>query len=295
MDDVTRFSSLFAGRLDAWGTERGGCIRGRLTRGIWIGHLRGHRPIGTYGSLESGSCWWGSIDMDFDDLGLAMNMVSIYEVFGITAFIERSRSKGWHVWVFHKEPVPLALARNAGLAVLEVLEIPKMEVYPKQSSPKPGELGNYLRLPYAAKDNKKPNRKILVEGEFISLKEFLDLAEPARIVPDDYHRLAALLPEKDHKGVYAQIGQAISDELLADSIKTSAWGNQQAAKILLGEENVGMGERDTCCFTVSKLMRGIGMPYWQAVEKMEAIWHDQIEHGDFPLTQALAKVERAYR
>lgn len=52
---------------------------------------------------------------------------------GVCAYVERSKSKGHHVWVFFsKEGVKAWLARGLFLAVLSQMGCPSVEVFPKQ-------------------------------------------------------------------------------------------------------------------------------------------------------------------
>jgi hypothetical protein len=69
---------------------------------------------------------------------------------GIEAFIEKSKGKGWHVWIFAAEWVPAEFMRRALLAAHQMADVPVVEVNPKQvdlTSTKAG-LGNYVNLPY---------------------------------------------------------------------------------------------------------------------------------------------------
>lgn len=78
----------------------------------------------------------------------------ICEINGIDALVERSRSgRGAHVWIFFKQPIPAALARQFGFALLdkgcEVINLTSFRfydrMYPSQDSS--AQLGNLVALP----------------------------------------------------------------------------------------------------------------------------------------------------
>lgn len=160
--------------MDAFGTNDGGCYRqhdpswDRFVRQAEY-HLNGDYPMGVYpivtrrvvqlgvrpGNVtlppEEHDQWyvkWGCSDIDVDDEPLAWNLRAVLDALGITAWVERSRSKGFHVWVFADGWVPAATMRRALLAVHQIADIPAKEVNPKQEQLADGQLGNYVRLPY---------------------------------------------------------------------------------------------------------------------------------------------------
>jgi len=69
---------------------------------------------------------------------------------GVQSWIERSRSKGYHVWVFAETPVLAILMRQMLIVACHVAEVPTTEVNPKQTTLDKGSYGNYVRLPYAS-------------------------------------------------------------------------------------------------------------------------------------------------
>ena len=181
-DLVQGFMELFAGRTDAVGGNEGLAIR--LLRDDGSGwseqkiqaHLDGTGdPIGIYplrqwdrrtmdptedrrnltaAEMAGQPEWvvhWGCIDWDqgyeqsWPD---ALNTHNALKAFGITSWIERSRSKGWHLWVFADAWVPAELMRNALIGACQIVDAPIKEVNPKQTELAEGGLGNYVRLPY---------------------------------------------------------------------------------------------------------------------------------------------------
>ena len=152
------FQRLFAGNLSALGGNEGLKIpsedAGEWELGI-ESHLNGDGPpVGVYPMSWIDYEWhvhWGCVDWDegyeqsWPD---AINTHNALKAFGITSWIERSRSKGWHLWVFANRWVPAEVMRNALIAACQIVDAPIKEVNPKQTSLSVGGVGNYVRLPY---------------------------------------------------------------------------------------------------------------------------------------------------
>jgi hypothetical protein len=152
-ESVDGFITLFRGRGDVYGHDEGRCVKGALNRERFLGHLHGDELIGVYPMVPHGNehvVVWGCSDFDngevsFDD---AQKLRHALLAVGITSWIERSRSKGHHLWVFAEAPVPAIVMRHMLLAAHQVANVPAKEVNPKQETLAPGQYGNYVRLPY---------------------------------------------------------------------------------------------------------------------------------------------------
>ena len=192
------FMALFQGRLDAYGTDEGSCKRlGPLegpelqSKWEWLfgKHLAGYEPIGVYPLSFSGSQWltsWGCLDIDNGDLGAAQNFKSLLKAAGVPSFIEVSRSKGYHVWVFLDEPIPAWIMRRALLSAAKMVQAPDKEINPKaEKGSTPSFLGNHVRLPYSGHRFKEPRRQVMLdEGlEPLSLEDFLEQVQVCEVEP----------------------------------------------------------------------------------------------------------------
>jgi hypothetical protein len=84
-------------------------------------------------------------------------------------YLERSRSKGWHVWVFFDAPVPARDIRRVLRHSLALAGLPaSTEVFPKQDRLGNGtRLGNYVNLPYAGGD-RPDGRRMMVNLDRLS-------------------------------------------------------------------------------------------------------------------------------
>ena len=132
-------------------------------RSIYQGHLTGSRPpIGIYPVVKMPAAgvpiggvvrsWFavkfGAVDIDEQDPGLAANLWKALAALDIAAWVEKSRSKGYHVWVFAAEWVPAVLMRSVLQVACDVVGYNPKEIYPKQTELADGSPGNYIRLPY---------------------------------------------------------------------------------------------------------------------------------------------------
>jgi hypothetical protein len=172
------FADLFEGRKDAYGADFGGSVRPTTFpfdwNTLWSNHLDGAEPIGVYPMVPAaGPMWgdsvtwvvkWGCVDFDIKSEGhklsdyptegeahdAALNLVDMLAEFGITAWIERTRSGGRHVWVFAETWVPASTMRRALHVACDLVGASTREVNPKsEGEGQPPEfLGNYVRLPY---------------------------------------------------------------------------------------------------------------------------------------------------
>jgi hypothetical protein len=136
---------------------------------------------------------WGCTDIDTGDLQAAINLQEAFKEIGVKAYIEKSRSKGYHVWVFASEPVLAKDMRRMFLACHQVVDYPAREVNPKQESLNNSmQYGNYVRLPYPNHDDLTvPNRRVIRRDETpVTLDDFLNSAEQNLVDPATVQRLA---------------------------------------------------------------------------------------------------------
>ena len=259
---VDDFAGLFAGNQEAIGTEEGGCARapGDWWRQCILGHLDGSGdPIGVYPmvqfpswqpngtdplpsaqveSLTSGgrynSQWrvkWACVDFDEGDEPSwvhAVNLHNALKMLGIASWIERSRSKGYHVWVFFTEWCPAAWARRGLLWACQLVDAPTKEINPKQESLEPGQLGNYVRLPYPGGEEfpTKDCRRVVFRpnGEPVGLSFFVMGAMETRTDPEVMGRLAQNYVEPQRKPIKASWSHEASEDVAVLVERLSRYG-----------------------------------------------------------------------
>lgn len=205
-----KFHKLFAGNPFAIGTEDGGCRRWNgftgAPQGWWEQNLNAHLagiPCGVYPACE-GMAHWLCIDWDTgpEDWGYAVNTQKVIALAcDATTWIEASRSKGFHLWWFLEDWVPMDLARKAGLAACTVAGAPKREVNPKQFQLEDEQLGNYVRLPYPGM-SKGPERDgyygrtVYTQDKHpLDFTTFVDAAFESRSTLDQVERMAEFYEE----------------------------------------------------------------------------------------------------
>jgi hypothetical protein len=131
------FRRRFAGRRDVYGTYdlRTGMarqVKQPVTDAVVRAHLLGHQPWGVY-LLQDDRTQAAVVDFDFADLEPILDFVRQAWQSGLPAYIERSKSKGHHVWLFFGAPgVKAAKARSVIRRVLAEIRQPGVEVFPKQ-------------------------------------------------------------------------------------------------------------------------------------------------------------------
>ena len=196
------FHSLFAGFPYAYGTDQGGCAWVSVNSETIEQHLDGKNMIGIYPMVydpdkkhhgtagfitssdnrpvyadmqpELWKCKWGAIDIDEgnDSVTYAQNAATILQALDIQGWIELSRSKGCHVWVFAEDWVEAPTMRQALLAATQLSKAKFDAVYPKQDH-LDGPPGNYMRLPYGGKRPEGRQEVLDSNGYPMDLYDFL--------------------------------------------------------------------------------------------------------------------------
>jgi len=175
--------TLFEGRRDCYGKGRGLCVKQPVSQELIARHLAGELAIGVYPLTPDGLCRWVCTDLDYPGEGdlarqtRALVLAESYRRLGCNPFIERSKSKGYHLWVFFREPVEAAWARRLAYRALADAGLPAdTEVFPKQDRLDSTTLyGNYVNLPYFGLNG--DGRRVMIDptsGKPWTVNEFLD-------------------------------------------------------------------------------------------------------------------------
>lgn len=193
---VNDFVTLFRGRGDCYGSDEGGCVRQKLSVETFTNHLTGTNGIGVYPAVPATVpfCVWGCSDIDIEDLPAARLLQRTLEMAGVVSWVERSRSKGYHLWVFSQEPVPAETMRRALLVVHQVADYPAKEVNPKQSDVSATKVGNYVRLPYFGGLVETPVKRVILNDndEPIPLASFVSDAIASRVSIETISHIASM-------------------------------------------------------------------------------------------------------
>lgn len=150
---IATFRACFSGLTHVYGTYdlatgRAFQVKRPVTDHVIIDHLCGRRPYGVY--LLTGDTTRAVVaDFDHEDPEPPRAFVLQAAHYGITAYTERSKSKGWHVWIMlDSQGVSAAKARAVTRLILDDIAQPATEVFPKQDRlTDPSCFGNFIHAP----------------------------------------------------------------------------------------------------------------------------------------------------
>lgn len=148
-------------REDVYGLEtldaKIGTCRAHLGQGLLEAHLRGEIRIGAHTIGFEGTVMWGCIDVDDDHLPAGVTdeeavrrVQRALQAAEVPPLVERSKSRGFHMWMFLRSPVPAWKIRGLLRAVVADAGLPDVECFPKQDFLDDTEngLGNFVWLPW---------------------------------------------------------------------------------------------------------------------------------------------------
>ena len=319
MSLLSDFYELFQGREDVVFLDRGDKGVTQLKRSEivsrsgsmlgWVGqHLdpsgrqgnsNGEGAIGIYPLRGGTDCRWICSDFDEGDTEAdAFKLANTWIDYGIQAWVETSKSKGHHVWVFINDWCPGIIARRSALWVHQVAQVPAKEVNPKQEIT--DGYGNCVRLPYwSGRDEGRmemvgtlyfrPNPK---QGPWNEIS-WGRTALLTRCTVNQLKTLAVKWqppappePTKRPEGGYTAF-RDFSGETT----------DLNCRDVYKGNADVPAGDRDNTLWAVACYMRGIELELGEAIQVMTEIWNDQVEQpagNPYPLRVAIDKVRRAY-
>ena len=136
-DKIKLFKDLFNGLDNAYGTYdiRSGQsrqVKAPVTDTVLKAHLMGRQPYGIYLLVKDKT---SAVVADFDSLDRLppYEFISAARHYELKAYIESSKSKGYHTWIFfEKNGVLSRKARQVVKHILEEIEQPSVEIFPKQ-------------------------------------------------------------------------------------------------------------------------------------------------------------------
>ena len=135
-EKIAIFRSRFTGLLNAYGTYdvRTGLahrqVKEPVTDRVIFDHLTGRRPYGVY-LLVKDRARALAVDFDVDDVSASVEFVRRARDHSIPCHIERSKSKGYHTWLFFARPLLATKVRAIVSNILAEMATPQTEVFPK--------------------------------------------------------------------------------------------------------------------------------------------------------------------
>ena len=152
-DKIALFRSFFSGLSTVYGTYdpatgRSWQVKKKVTNDTIYAHLKGKCPYGVY-LLDEDHIRAIAVDFDQLDAFPPIEFINAARNYGLSAYIETSKSKGFHVWIFFtKKGVKAYKARRVVKNILEEIEYPQTEVFPKQDLlDTRASYGNFINAP----------------------------------------------------------------------------------------------------------------------------------------------------
>ncbi len=190
-DKLEYFRRCFSGLKEVYGTYdpatgRAWQVKQPVTADTMLRHLQGKQPYGVYLLVKDRT---RAIAVDFDekDPAPALAFIRRARSFGLDSYLERSKSKGYHVWLFASSSgVVAAKARQVVKGILADIGSSSTEVFPKQD--RLGERarwGNYIYAPLFGKCVPE-GRTVFVDpdGDLQPFSDQWDLLERVTRVPE---------------------------------------------------------------------------------------------------------------
>lgn len=156
-EKIALFMSYFSGLKNVYGTYDPATghswqVKSNVTNNTILWHLQGKRPYGIYLLVQDHT---RAIAVDFDALDPlpAIEFINAAKHYGLSAYVETSKSKGFHVWIFFSEKGLKAYkARLVVRNILNEIEHPQTEIFPKQDVLNiQASYGNFINAPLFGK------------------------------------------------------------------------------------------------------------------------------------------------
>ena len=258
---VAIFRECFTGMVDVYGTydpQRGNVrqVKQPVTDQVILRHINGQRPYGVYLLVQNRTRAL-AVDFDENDLTPPMEFLATAKNYGVPTYIESSKSKGFHVWMFFKgEGVLAAKARLIAQCILQEIGKADTEIFPKHDRlENQASYGNFINAPLFG--------ALAPKGRTV----FLDETNPLRAYPDQWELLENVerIPESYLDEIIdindlAQPARGHSDRRLSTAPfpGRSSFGLPPCARRMLVE---GVCEfQRVACFRLAVQLRKAGLP-----------------------------------
>ena len=253
------FRACFSGLRDVYGTynpETGRVrqVKQSVSDEVILRHLTGQQPYGVY-LLVRNRTRALAVDFDGTDLNPPMEFLADAKNYGVPTYIERSKAKGYHVWMFFEEDGVLAgKARRVAQHILDDVGMPTTEVFPKQDRLETdNDYGNFINAP--------------LFGALVPLGRtvFIDERNPTQPYSDQWGLLESIqrIPESLLEDIMeinelAELDGASSQPLQTPSRALSVFGLPPCAQRMLA---AGVGEyQRVSCFHLALQLKKAGLP-----------------------------------
>lgn len=262
---VALFRNTFTGRTDVYGTydprtRRVWQVKRPVTDLVVRNHLEGRSPYGVYLLQEDRVCAVAA-DFDQEDEIPPQSFRREARKLGFSAYIERSKSKGFHGWIFFDSPGVLASKARAVVShLLKLIHSPQTEVFPKQDRLDPTQYGNFINAP--------------LFGPLVSQGRTVFLDDGLKPWPNQWTLLSQLHRSND----------SVLDKIIAETnprptgapepmanrtSNTTGFGLPPCAQKMLSEGVVS--NQRVACFRLACQLRKVGLPFDMTLAAL-SIW-----------------------
>ncbi len=155
-EKIALFGSLFSGLTNVYGTYDPNSgkhwqVKQPVTRNVLYEHLQGVAPYGFY-PLIGDKTHVGIADFDDGNPEPAIELALRARHYKMAAYLEKSKSKGYHVWIFFSKAASARKVRIVIRHILHEIESPNIEVFPKQDFISGSDsFGNFINAPLFGK------------------------------------------------------------------------------------------------------------------------------------------------
>ena len=256
-EKVALFGRRFSGLRNLYGTydletKRCYVLKRPVDDKVLIHHLKGTRPYGVFLLMDDRI---RAIAVDFDRLdpdpvGQFVHRAQHYQ---IPAYVEVSKSKGFHVWIFFEERGVLAAkARMVIHHILQEIDCLDVEIFPKQDRlNSANQYGNYINAPLFG--------QLVSKGKTV----FVDPNDSFHPYPDQWEFLATIDPVPE--SVLDETIEINDLKPLQDTLKLGGIDEPKSfalppcAREIL-DQGVCENQR-VACFRLAVHLKRIGLPF----------------------------------
>jgi hypothetical protein len=265
-EQVAIFRSLFTGLSHAYGTYDpvSGLVRqvkAPVTDKVFLDHLAGRQPYGVY-LLVKDRTGAIAVDCDSENRPPVVEFVGRAKKYGISAYVERSKSKGYHAWIFFEEQG--VLARKARLVLrhlLNEIEEPGAEIFPKQDSLDTNtQYGNFINAPLFG--------ALVSQGKtvFVDLMSFTPYPDQWAVL-ESVHKLNE--SSLDNIIELNDLSSAPTcKELRSNSENGNSWYGLPICARKMFQDGVSQFQRSSC-FRLAVHLKKLGLPFDMAVAALK--------------------------
>ena len=244
-----------------------------MTDEVILSHLTGKRPYGVY-LLVKDRTRAIAVDFDTPDRVPLIEFVARAQHYGLSAYVEKSKSKGHHVWIFFdKQGVPAFKARRLVQHILEEIEQPQTEVFPKQDR-LDGHMryGNFINAPFFG--------PLVLEGKtaFVDPRDFRPYSNQWEFLESVKRSSEKTLDEVIEINALSTPSQGLSLSRSSEKIEKGPFALPPCA-VRMFQDGVSQYQRVNC-FRLAVHLKRVGLPFDLAVAVLKT-WalKNQPSHG----------------